>query len=357
MGDSIIKIPSVGEGKVVETGYVDINGNRETTDTLRDLNEMCMKYDFDTNFFVMASCLHENFNKIARVDFGKHISLNEIEGINIDMFRLDNNIFINALSINVNGLLQSGFEEYYLDTSEFIDKIQKADELFKDGKLAALSDDQVLQQSKDSAFCLSVGGQVFNKDKKYYDYQVPVYYNPSTGTILVGEISNGGGNIYLSGVISSTGNGRIVAMDGAPDVTIRNNNDLAKDIKLYGINTTGVSGKVTIVDTNKKTETVITRDGAVVKNLLDGTKNNESLTNCNYTYTPGQGLRYVWVTGQDKGTRTFYQRKKEGKWWGLSDPKEVTKDPTHTATNMGESYLESDAKGNVATIEHETFKV
>ena len=69
-----------------------------------------------------------------------------------------NNIFINALSINVNGLLQSGFEEYYLDTSEFIDKIQKADELFKDGKLAALSDDQVLQQSKDSAFCLSVGG-------------------------------------------------------------------------------------------------------------------------------------------------------------------------------------------------------
>lgn len=96
-------ITLVGNDKVatIYEGYVDINGCRETTDTLRDLNEMCMKYDFDTNFFIMASCLHENYNKIAKVDFAKHISLNANEGINLDMFRLGNNIFINTVNEDI----------------------------------------------------------------------------------------------------------------------------------------------------------------------------------------------------------------------------------------------------------------
>lgn len=79
-------------------GYAEINGCKETQDTLRDLNEMSMKYDFDTNFFIMASCLLENFNNIANVNFGKHVALNGNEGINVDMFRLGNNIFVNAVN-------------------------------------------------------------------------------------------------------------------------------------------------------------------------------------------------------------------------------------------------------------------
>lgn len=96
-------ITLVGTDKIanIYEGYVDINGCRETTDTLRDLNEMSMKYDFDTNFFIMASCLHEHFNDIAKVEFGKHIALNENAGINVDMFRLGNNIFINTVNENV----------------------------------------------------------------------------------------------------------------------------------------------------------------------------------------------------------------------------------------------------------------
>lgn len=95
--DSIVLVGTDKIANIYE-GYVDINGCRETTDTLRNLNEMTMKYDFDTNFFIMASCLHENFNNIAKVDFGKHIALNENEGINVDMFRLGNNIFINTVN-------------------------------------------------------------------------------------------------------------------------------------------------------------------------------------------------------------------------------------------------------------------
>lgn len=79
-------------------GYAEINGTKETQESLRMLNEMGMKYDYDTNFFVMASCLLENFNNIANVNFGKHVALNTNEGVNVDMFRLGNNIFVNAVN-------------------------------------------------------------------------------------------------------------------------------------------------------------------------------------------------------------------------------------------------------------------
>lgn len=79
-------------------GYVDINGCRESRETLRNLNEMCMKYDFDTDFYITCSCLHENFNNIAHVNFAKHVSLNENSNINLDLFRLGNNIFINTVN-------------------------------------------------------------------------------------------------------------------------------------------------------------------------------------------------------------------------------------------------------------------
>ena len=39
-------------------GYVDIYGHKESKETLRNLREMCMKYDdYDTNFYIMCSCL------------------------------------------------------------------------------------------------------------------------------------------------------------------------------------------------------------------------------------------------------------------------------------------------------------
>ena len=93
-----------GDDKVarIYEGYVDINGNRESTSTLRNLQEMCMKYDYDTNFFIMASCLHENFNKIAKIDFAKHIYLNENAGLNVDLFRIGEQIFINTVNEDAN---------------------------------------------------------------------------------------------------------------------------------------------------------------------------------------------------------------------------------------------------------------
>jgi hypothetical protein len=59
---------------------------------------MGMKYDYDTNFFIMCSCLLENFNKIAKIDFGRRIALNNNPGVNADLFRIGDNIFINTVN-------------------------------------------------------------------------------------------------------------------------------------------------------------------------------------------------------------------------------------------------------------------
>jgi len=84
-------------------GCVDILGHKETKESLRDLRGMCMKYDdYDTNFYIMCSCLLENFNNIAKVDWAKHITLNENENISADLFKLDNNIFLSTHDDSLN---------------------------------------------------------------------------------------------------------------------------------------------------------------------------------------------------------------------------------------------------------------
>ena len=91
-------ITLVGNNKIanIYESYIDINGNKESIESVRNLGEMQLKYDFDNNFFIMTSCLAENFDNIANVNFAKHIALNEDEGINIDLFNLSGNIFVNA---------------------------------------------------------------------------------------------------------------------------------------------------------------------------------------------------------------------------------------------------------------------
>ncbi|WQJ53844.1 MAG: hypothetical protein [Wendovervirus sonii] len=80
--------------------HIDINGNIESKENLRNINEMSMKYDFDNNFFITASYLCENFDNIAIINFGKHISLNHDNGVNVDMFRVGNNIYVNTVNEN-----------------------------------------------------------------------------------------------------------------------------------------------------------------------------------------------------------------------------------------------------------------
>lgn len=93
--NNTITLSSNNKYATIYEGCVEIMGHKETRESLRNLREMCMKYDdYDTNFYIMCSCLLENFNDIAKVDWAKHISLNENNNINADIFKLDNNIFL-----------------------------------------------------------------------------------------------------------------------------------------------------------------------------------------------------------------------------------------------------------------------
>lgn len=76
-------------------GYVEIGGYKEDAVSLRRLDEMYMKYEnYDSNFYIMCSCLLENFNNIAKIDWAKHITLNENCDITADLFKLDENIYM-----------------------------------------------------------------------------------------------------------------------------------------------------------------------------------------------------------------------------------------------------------------------
>lgn len=98
------KIVLEGNEKIAEIyeDYVLINGHKECKESLRNLQEMNMRYDYDTNFFIMCSCLHENFDNIAKINFGTHIALKNNPGLNVDMFRLGDNIFINTVNEAIN---------------------------------------------------------------------------------------------------------------------------------------------------------------------------------------------------------------------------------------------------------------
>ena len=59
-----------------------------------------------------------------------------------------------------------------------------------------------------------------------------VYYNPYTKQLLTDSITPNGGKIYITGKISSTGNGRLMAMDGAADISI-NTAQIDRAVKIF----------------------------------------------------------------------------------------------------------------------------
>lgn len=98
--DSITVVTNNKVANIYE-GYAEINGNREDLASIKNMNIMGMKYDYDKNFYNAVAMLMENFDNIANINFAKHISLNEDENVSADIFRIGDNIFINTINENV----------------------------------------------------------------------------------------------------------------------------------------------------------------------------------------------------------------------------------------------------------------
>ncbi len=242
-----------------------------------------------------------HINPLLASDEYSTVIANNIEGGTNDGKISGSNIYIAADTINVNGIIQSGYDNYIVDVGSYE---------FTYGRLN------------------SVVGPVYNSDKGYYDYRVPVSY--VDGKLIVDDIETGGGQIYLSGRIVSTGKGRIFAANGFADITIRND-DVDRPLELGRIINNNRAGKITIVDIDNDTWTEYTPGQTRVLNnyaqilkdhyaddmLYDTVQtSSNNLGSETMQYQPAVGMRYNWTDGSEQRTtaRVSYQGT-------LTDPK------------------------------------
>ena len=226
------------------------------------------------------------------------------------------NIYINASDINVNGLIQSGYGKYEVTVSDAVmPKVQKLDRSWARMGKQNLSDAVI---TTGTYYLVQEGGKVLQADGTY-KYQPDVYYNPSTQKLVIPDIDAHGGKIYLSGRISSTGNGKIVALDGAYDISVTNNTNTALQVgKLISNKNDGL---ISIADSSTSRLTEYTRGSTVVKDLkawdrTTGDWKVISSSDASTVYNPQKDLRYNWTSGQKVTTKKHYEHEHKAGLWG-----------------------------------------
>lgn len=230
------------------------------------------------------------------------------------------NVYINGLNVNIGGLVQSGYGKYSvtLDSSAQA-KVDALDKEWK-GKQEALSDSAVMANEK---YLINAGGQVYNQETGVYDYEIRVYYNPSTGELLTDSVSVSGGKIYITGNISSTGGGKIMAMDGAADIAI-DTSKIDKNVTVNTITNNDISGLISITDKNKTDGNghyLVTeyRNGEQRSYYSGGVLSDWSAVTGDMGYDPEKGLQYQWTGGVSGEVTTKYQYTEDFLFWGLLD--------------------------------------
>lgn len=226
------------------------------------------------------------------------------------------NIYINASDINVNGLIQSGYGKYEVTVSDAVmPKVQKLDRSWARMGKQNLSDAVI---TTGTYYLVQEGGKVLQTDGTY-KYQPDVYYNPSTQKLVIPDIDAHGGKIYLSGRISSTGNGKIVALDGAYDISVTNDTNTALQVgKLISNKNDGL---ISIADSSRNQVTEYTRNSTVVKDLTNWDKAAGdwkvlSTSGASSVYNPQKDLRYNWTSGQKVTTKKHYEHDHKAGLWG-----------------------------------------
>lgn len=283
-------------------------------------------------------------------------------------------ISINATDVNVDGIVQSGYGDYGLWMSN--DKnveaaINKIKSSYNKGD--KLTDDYV---KGNDAYRIVKGSAYWDYDAKCYKYRIGAYYNPASNTIILEDVNASGGQIYLTGRISSIGAGRLYCLDGTSNITIESNH--AYNMKLGSLITNDVKGRVSITDTagysvyynNKKIpvarvteytngmmETYYVSSGGTkyeyMAKYFDGAKGGE--------YQPKAGLRYTWTSGTKNTDYKRYTHDDMDGGWGLWDLEEKDKDlqewsTQENLTGSGSSANEARKDGVVVQETNDTRK-
>lgn len=244
-------------------------------------------------------------------------------------------IYINAASINVNGIIQSGFESYKLliDDTKTIDGLT-LQQLFEKNynKNTATGTSDYSQYMTDTYLVTKgISGAIYENDK--FVYNIKAWYNPETNEIFTEDIDQaGGGRIYLTGAIANTnkGGGKLVVLDGGANYyingTVGDETTNNFTFKLGSINADTVAGRIEINDTNTGNKVVYSRiidEDGELKTVITttGTDNNDAIiekdANASITYDPIDGLYYNWSNGTSSRVVTTYQHVTDSSWFGL----------------------------------------
>ena len=241
------------------------------------------------------------------------------------------NVYISGLNVNIDGLVQSGYQQYKVELDDkALQRVQELDLQYAQNKgaVGTLSNEDVLGNDN---YCINIvngnkdnPGATYNEETGVWDYTVKIYYNPTTKELLSESIEPGGGKIYINGVVTSTGNGRIVAMDGAPDITI-NTRAVDRDLRVNAITNNDIEGLISINDPQKGLLTEYRSKGDSISvteiPLTTGQEQitSESTVSGNKTqYKPTDDLSIQW-TGGTSGAQQVksYYYTKEFVAWGL----------------------------------------
>ena len=254
----------------------------------------------------------------AEVNEIKNYSVNKSSGI-----VAGNNVYVSGLNVNLDGLVQSGYKEFKVTLDKASNKkISNLDKAYALNK-TALTDQYVMSNEK---YCVSTkAGAVYNSKTGAYDYTVKVYYNPATKELLTEAIEPNGGKIYITGALSSTGSGKLLAMDGTANIAI-DTTKADRNLRVNKITNKDITGLISIKDTQKNTLTEYTTDGqkmSVKTTTLDnrGNASSTSTTQVNGAttiYAPAKGMTINW-TGGTSGDKKIvkWQYEKDFVFWGL----------------------------------------
>jgi len=237
-------------------------------------------------------------------------------------------VYVSASNINVNGLIQSGYKNYTATVTELQLKAAKE----RPASRAVVVQNHTMYKVND-------GGAKW-KDS-YFDYEAQVYWDPSTDKLVVEDIDTQGGKIYLTGKIAGTGNGRILAADGAAIITVTN--ETALDMNVGKVLNNQREGVITIADTAKDTWTEYRRGQTrtitgYVQHMIDHRKDGDPYASAVVTtdtdkvlsmdrtliYTPKEKQTYNWTKGKTvEETKEYLHHKRYG-LWGAVETKDAT---------------------------------
>ena len=235
-------------------------------------------------------------------------------------------IYINAASINVNGKIQSGYENYVLNIKQDIAK-----DLIDDGTPGAEKrPDAEFKTDEYLVTDIKKSGAYYDDTTGKFVYGIKAWYNPTTGQIFTEDIEQaGGGRIYLTGAIANTNasGGKLIVLDGGSrydiDSTVKDM-DNRFTLKLGSINAESVAGRIEINDTNTGDKVeynrIIDKDGNV--NIIV-TKNGSVIENdpniTPTTYNPQDDQYYIWSNGTANRVTVTYEHVSDTSWFGLAE--------------------------------------